>query len=101
MSLSSKIELENLIFSRAALLKTAVYAKEGSLSSPVQDLELQTLIYVYNVHFHMENFKHFCCAADALEAHQNYVSQRVYSSVLTPIYHAKNLNFELALLEEK
>lgn len=101
MSLSSKIDLENLIFARAALLKTAVHAKYGGLVSPAEDLELQTLLYVYNVNFRTENFNNFCNAQDALEQCQQYLAQRTRSPGLTRIYNAKQLNFELILSEEK
>ncbi|MBO5910827.1 MAG: hypothetical protein J6Q05_01350 [Elusimicrobiaceae bacterium] len=101
MSLSSKIELENLIFARAALLKTTVHAKYGGLISPSEDLELQTLLYVYNVNFRAENFAVFCTPQDALEQRQAYLAQRTRSPGLTRIYNAKQLNFELILSEEK
>ena len=101
MSLSSKIDLENLIFARAALLKTAVHAKYGGLVSPAEDLELQTLIYVYNVNFRAENFHHFCNVQDALEQRQHYLVQRSRSPGLTRIYNAQTMNFELILSEEK
>lgn len=101
MSLSSKIELENAIFARAAFLKTTVHAKYGGLVSPAEDLELQTLLYVYNVHFHAENFRNFCTAQDALEQRQHYLAQYSRPPGLTRIYSAKELNFELILSEEK
>ena len=101
MSLSSKIDLENLIFARAALLNTVVYAKYGALISPAEDLELQTLLYVYNAHFRAENFKNYCTAQEALAQRQAYLAQRTRPPGLTRIYNAKQLNFELILSEEK
>ena len=101
MSLSSKIDLENKIFARAMQLKTTVHAKYGGLISPSEDLELQTLLYVYNINFRAENFKHFCTAQDALEQRQAYLAQRARSPGLTRIYSARELNFELILSEEK
>ncbi len=101
MSLSSKIDLENKIFARAVLLKTTVHVKEGALISPAEDLELQTLIYVYNANFRAENFNNFCTAQDALEQRQHYLAQRTYSPGLTRIYNAQTMNFELILSEEK
>ena len=101
MSLSSKIELENKIFARTAQLKTAVHARYGGLVSPSQDLELQTLLYVYNSHFRAENFNNFCSGPEALEQRQNFLAQRVHAAGLTCIYNPKELNFELVLSEEK
>ena len=101
MSLSSKIDLENAIFARAAHLHTSVYSKYGGLVSPAEDLELQTLIYVYNVNFRTENFKNFCSPQEGLEPCQNYLSQRTGKPGLTRIYSARELNFELILSEEK
>lgn len=101
MSLSSKIDLENTIFARAACLKTAVYAKYGGLVSPSEDLELQTLLYVYNANFRAENFNNFCTAKDALEQRQAYLAQRTRLPGLTRMYNARELNFELILSEEK
>ena len=93
--------MENLIFARAAHLKTTVHAKEGGLISASRDLELQTLIYVYNVNFRAENFATYCTAQDALEQRQHFLAQRVCPPGLTRIYSAKELNFELILSEGK
>ena len=101
MSLSSKIDLENKIFERAAYVKSSVHAKYGGLVSSSADLELQTLLYVYNVHFRTENFNNFCTAQDALEQRQNFLVQRAHSPGLTRVYSAKELNFELVLSEDK
>lgn len=101
MSLSSKIDLENKIFARAAQLNTAVHAKYGGLVSPAEDLELQTLLYVYNANFRAENFATYCTAQDALEQRQHYLTQCPRAPGLTRIYNARELNFELILSEEK
>ena len=101
MSLSARIDLENEIFARAAQLKTAIHAKYGGLVSSSADLELQTLLYVYNANFRAENFNNFCTRQDALEQRQHYLSQCPYPPGLTRIYSAKELNFELVLSEEK
>ena len=93
--------MENKIFARAAQLNTAVHAKYGGLISPSEDLELQTLLYVYNVNFRAENFRNFTAAQDALEQRQEYLTQRPYLPGLTCIYNAKELNFELVFSEEK
>ncbi len=101
MSLSSKIDLENKIFARVASLKTAVHAKYGGLVSPSADVELQTLLYAYNANFRAENFATYCTAQDALAQRQAYLAQRIRPPGLTRIYSAKELSFELILLEEK
>lgn len=101
MSLSSKIDLENKIFARAAQLKTAVHAKCGGLVSSSKDLELQTLLYVYNANFRAENFNNFCSGQEALEARQHFLAQRTQSPGLTCMYNPKEFNFELVLSEEK
>lgn len=101
MSLSARIDLENKIFERAAYVHTQVHAKYGGLFSPSEDLELQTLIYVYNVHFRGENFRQFCSPYEALEQRRAYLAQRARSPGLTRIYSARELNFELILSEEK
>ncbi len=101
MSLSQKIDLENLIFARAACLHASVHAKYGGLISSCEDEELQRLLGLYNLLFRAENFKVFCSAQDALEQRQAYVAQRARLPGLTRIYSVKDLNFELILLEGK
>ena len=101
MPLSSKIDLENKIFARAALLKTAVHAKYGGLISAAEDVELQTLLYVYNANFRAENFNNFCTPQDALTPRQYFLSQRTHSPGLTPVYKEQDLDFELVLSEEE
>ncbi len=101
MSLSQKIDLENLIFARAAYLHASVHAKYGGLLSPCKDGPLQALMYVYNVLFRVENFKVFCSPQEALEQRHAYLVQRARSPGLTRIYSARDLNFELIISEEK
>ena len=101
MSLSHKIDLENLIFARAAYLHTPVHAKYGGLFSPCKEELLQAFIYVYNILFRKENFNMFCSAQDALEQRQAYLVQRTRLPGLTRIYSVKDLNFELILSEGK
>ena len=101
MSLSAKIELENKIFARAARLQTEVYSKYGRLSSPSEDLELQTLLYVYNAHFCAKNFRQFCSSREALQAYQTYHSQGHDQAGLTPVLGKEELAFELILSEEE
>ena len=96
MSLSHKIDLENKIFARAQALGAEVYAKYGRLTSPSEDLQLQTMLYVYNKHFGEENYKQYCNGAEGFCACRMYPrtagSARVYS--------LKDFNFELALSEK-
>ena len=101
MSLSSKIDLENKIFERASYVKSAVYAKYGGLVSSSEDLELQTLLYVYNVLFRAENFKNYGTLKESQEQYHNFLAQHLHPTGLTCIYNAKELNFELILSEEK
>ena len=101
MSLSARIDLENKIFERAAYVRTQVHAKYGGLSSSSDDLELQTLIYVYNANFREGNYKQFCSPREALEQCHTYLAQRACLPGLTRIYSERELNFELILSEEK
>ena len=43
---------------------------------PSGDLQLQTLIYVYNALLGEENQKRFCMEFEELEPYKNYVAQR-------------------------
>lgn len=101
MSLSAKIDLENNIFARAAKLHTAVNTLCGGLVSPSEDLELQTLLYVYNVNFRAQNYQQFCEPDEALEARRYYRSQYPRCVGLTRIYSVRELNYELVLSEGK
>ena len=101
MSLSTKIDLENLIFARAAHLQVPVHAKYGGLFSPAQDLHLQTFIYVYNANFCEENWKRFCAPPENLQPRQEYLAQGRFLPGATRVYQARELNFELMLSEEK
>ena len=100
MSLTDKIDLENKIFARAARLQVPVYGKYGGLISTADDLELQTMLYVYNAQFQAKNYQQFCSASEALQARQNYRAQQK-SSGRTCVYGNKELKFELLLTEEK
>ncbi|MBP5404091.1 MAG: hypothetical protein J6Y17_03265 [Elusimicrobiaceae bacterium] len=100
MSLKDKIDLENKIFARAAHLQVPVYSKYGGLISTAEDLELQTMLYVYNAQFQAKNYQQFCSPAEALQARQNYkVQQKSFGRAR--IYGKKDLKFELLLTEEK
>ena len=101
MSSSAQIDLENTIFARAAKLHTTVHALHGGLVSPSEDLELQTLLYVYNVNFRVQNYQQFCEPDEALEACRYYRSQYPHCLGLARIYSARELNYELVLSEEK
>lgn len=100
MSLKDKIDLENKIFARAARLQVPVYSKYGGLISTAEDLELQTMLYVYNAQFQAKNYQQFCSPFEALQARQNYMDQQK-SSGRTRVLGNKELKFELLLTEEK
>ncbi len=60
MSFAGKLRLENSIFARAQVVRSAVYAQDGGLFAPAQDAILQTLLFHYNVCYRAENFRQFC-----------------------------------------
>lgn len=101
MSFSGRIDLENLIFARAKRVHAQVHAKQGRLSSPSQDLELQTLLYVYNAHFSNENFHAYSHPQEALLPRQLYLQQTAHLPLGTTQNIPLEMNFELALLEGK
>ena len=53
MNTSKKLQLENMIFARAAQTGAAVDAARGGLVSPSEDDVLQVLIFYYNVFFRL------------------------------------------------
>ncbi|MBP5430049.1 MAG: hypothetical protein J6Y25_04120 [Elusimicrobiaceae bacterium] len=98
----SKLELENRIFARAFAVHAAVDACNGALVSASEDLELQTLLHVYNAQFLEENQHNFCPPDETLQAWQLYRAQRAcLPQTLGALGGVQEFNFELALLEEK
>ena len=55
MNNSAKIDLENGIFFRAALLNARIDAARGGLSCSAPDARLQVMLCVYNAFFSEEN----------------------------------------------
>lgn len=55
MNYSTKIDLENAIFCRAAQLSSCVYSRMGELFCIAPDVCLQMMISVYNAFFAEEN----------------------------------------------
>ena len=91
----SKIELENAIFARARKLGAKNCALEGSLNCSSSDLELQTLLYVYNANFHAQNYVNFCTPQEALESCQAYLKQRGGGRENLICSQREDFNFEL------
>ena len=95
VNLSSKLTLENKIFTRAAVLQKAVHSCQGKLISPSADAYLQTLLTLYNMYFYRENFLTYCADENPLAAYHLFRKTRAPISSRTPVLSVRPTFTEL------
>ena len=81
--MSKRLELENLIFWRAAELQANVWGKNGALYASNPDEYLRALLAVYNRFFARENQRDFPQSATYLWD-ENYFAQHPFFGGLVP-----------------
>jgi len=93
--MNKRLELENLIFRRAAVLHAEVWGKNGALFAAHPDGYLQALLAVYNRFFQDENQRNFPLPPTPLLG-KDFVGQFPFCGGLVPFQNpACELFFEI------